>query len=34
MQRPQFSDEELREIDKFAQESSIDLWKDARESMS
>jgi len=34
MQRPQFSDEELKEIDKFAQESSIDLWKDARESMS
>jgi L-glyceraldehyde 3-phosphate reductase len=34
MQRPQFSDEELKEIDKSAQESSIDLWKDARESMS
>ncbi len=34
MQRPQFSDEELKEIDQFAQESSVDLWKDARESMS
>ena len=34
MQRPQFSDEELKEIDQFAQEGSIDLWKDARESMS
>jgi L-glyceraldehyde 3-phosphate reductase len=31
IQRPQFSDEELRAIDKFAQESSIDIWKDARE---
>ena len=29
--RPQFSDEELRAIDKFAQEGSIDIWKDARE---
>lgn len=34
LQRPQFSDEELKEIDKFAQEGSIDIWKDARESMS
>jgi L-glyceraldehyde 3-phosphate reductase len=34
MQRPQFSDEELKEIDQFAQEGSIDLWKDARESKS
>jgi L-glyceraldehyde 3-phosphate reductase len=34
LQRPQFSDEELREIDKYAQESSIDIWKDARESVS
>lgn len=34
MHRPQFSDEELKEIDQFAQEGSIDLWKDARESMS
>jgi L-glyceraldehyde 3-phosphate reductase len=34
MQRAQFSDEELKEIDKFAHESSIDLWKDAREGMS
>src|SRR5882757_9168869 len=34
MQRPQFSEEELKEIDQFAQEGSIDLWKDARESMS
>jgi L-glyceraldehyde 3-phosphate reductase len=31
IQRPQFSDEELRAIDKFAQEGSIDIWKDARE---
>jgi L-glyceraldehyde 3-phosphate reductase len=31
LQRPQFSDEELKEIDKFAQEGSIDLWKNARE---
>jgi L-glyceraldehyde 3-phosphate reductase len=34
MQRPQFSEEELREIDKYAHEGSIDLWKDARESVS
>jgi L-glyceraldehyde 3-phosphate reductase len=34
MQRPQFSDEELTEIDKFAHEGSIDLWKDAREGGS
>jgi L-glyceraldehyde 3-phosphate reductase len=32
--RPQFTEEELREIDEYAQESSIDLWKDARESVS
>jgi L-glyceraldehyde 3-phosphate reductase len=31
IQGPQFSDEELRAIDKFAQEGSIDIWKDARE---
>jgi L-glyceraldehyde 3-phosphate reductase len=31
IQRPQFSDEELKAIDKFAQEGSIDIWKDARE---
>jgi L-glyceraldehyde 3-phosphate reductase len=31
IQRPQFSDEELRAIDTFAQEGSIDIWKDARE---
>jgi L-glyceraldehyde 3-phosphate reductase len=34
LQRPQFSDEELKEIDKFAQEGSIDLWKNAREGMN
>jgi L-glyceraldehyde 3-phosphate reductase len=34
MQRPQFSEEELREIDQYAHEGSIDLWKDARESVS
>jgi L-glyceraldehyde 3-phosphate reductase len=34
MHRPQFSDEELKEIDQYAREGSIDLWKDARESMS
>jgi L-glyceraldehyde 3-phosphate reductase len=27
----QFSDAELKEIDRFAQDGSIDLWKDARE---
>jgi L-glyceraldehyde 3-phosphate reductase len=27
----QFTDVELREIDRYAQEASIDLWKDARE---
>jgi L-glyceraldehyde 3-phosphate reductase len=31
MQRPQFSDEDLRDIDKFAQEGEIDIWKNARE---
>jgi L-glyceraldehyde 3-phosphate reductase len=31
IQRLQFSDEELRAIDKFAQDGSIDIWKDARE---
>jgi L-glyceraldehyde 3-phosphate reductase len=34
MQRPQFSDDELKEIDQYAREGSIDLWKEARESMS
>jgi L-glyceraldehyde 3-phosphate reductase len=34
MQRPQFSDDELKEIDKFAHDGSIDLWKDAREGVS
>ena len=34
MQRPPFSDEELKEIDKFAHDGSIDLWKDAREGVS
>jgi L-glyceraldehyde 3-phosphate reductase len=34
IERPQFSDEELREIDKYAEEGSIDLWKEARESVS
>ena len=27
----QFTDAELAEIDRYAQEGSIDLWKDARE---
>jgi L-glyceraldehyde 3-phosphate reductase len=27
----QFTDAELKEIDRFAQDSDIDLWKDARE---
>ena len=27
----QFTDTELREIDRYAQEGAIDLWKDARE---
>jgi L-glyceraldehyde 3-phosphate reductase len=30
----QFTDEELREIDHYAQEGSIDLWKDAREGVA
>jgi L-glyceraldehyde 3-phosphate reductase len=34
IERPKFSDEELWEIDKYAQEGSIDLWKEARESVS
>ena len=27
----QFTDAELKEIDRFAEDSGIDLWKDARE---
>jgi L-glyceraldehyde 3-phosphate reductase len=34
MKRPQFTDEELKEIDKFAHEGSIDIWKNAREGVS
>ena len=34
IEQPRFSDEELQEIDKYAQEGSIDLWKEARESVS
>jgi L-glyceraldehyde 3-phosphate reductase len=34
IERSQFSEEELREIDKYAAEGSIDLWKEARESVS
>jgi L-glyceraldehyde 3-phosphate reductase len=34
MTRPQFSDEELSEIDKFAHEGSIDIWRGAREGVS
>jgi L-glyceraldehyde 3-phosphate reductase len=34
MMRPQFSDEEIREIDKFAHEGSIDIWRGAREGVS
>jgi L-glyceraldehyde 3-phosphate reductase len=34
MHRPQFSEEELKEIDQHAREGSIDLWKEARESVS
>jgi L-glyceraldehyde 3-phosphate reductase len=33
MTRPQFTDDELKEIDKFAHEGSIDIWKDAREGI-
>jgi L-glyceraldehyde 3-phosphate reductase len=29
--RLQFNDGELKEIDKFAQDGAIDIWKDARE---
>ena len=31
VQKLQFTDAELKEIDRFAQDSGIDLWKDARE---
>jgi L-glyceraldehyde 3-phosphate reductase len=34
MKRPQFSDEEIKEIDTFAHEGSIDIWRGARESVS
>jgi L-glyceraldehyde 3-phosphate reductase len=34
MQRPQFSDEEIKEIDRFAHEGSIDIWRGAREGVS
>jgi L-glyceraldehyde 3-phosphate reductase len=30
----QFTDTELREIDRYAQEGTIDLWKDAREGVA
>jgi L-glyceraldehyde 3-phosphate reductase len=33
LNRLQFTLEELNEIDRYAQDSAIDLWKDARESM-
>jgi L-glyceraldehyde 3-phosphate reductase len=29
-----FTEKELQEIDSYAQESSIDLWKDAREGVA
>jgi len=29
-----FTDEELSEIDRYAQEGSIDLWRDAREGVA
>jgi L-glyceraldehyde 3-phosphate reductase len=34
IKHPQFTDEELKEIDKFAHEGSIDIWKNAREGVS
>ena len=33
LNRLQFTNEELNEIDRHAQDSAIDLWKDARENM-
>jgi L-glyceraldehyde 3-phosphate reductase len=30
----QFTDAELKEIDRYAQDGSIDLWKDAREGVA
>jgi len=33
LNRLQFADEELNEIDRYAQDGTIDLWKDARENM-
>lgn len=33
MQKLQFTDAELHEIDHYAQEGGIDLWKDAREGL-
>ena len=29
-----FSDEELKKIDRYAEDSGIDLWKNAREQMT
>jgi L-glyceraldehyde 3-phosphate reductase len=33
LKRLEFSDAELTEIERYAQEGSIDLWKDAREGL-
>jgi L-glyceraldehyde 3-phosphate reductase len=34
LKRLDFSDAELKEIDKYAQDGALDLWKDAREKMA
>jgi L-glyceraldehyde 3-phosphate reductase len=31
LKKLQFTDSELKEIDRYAQEGAIDLWRDARE---
>jgi len=33
LKKLEFSDAELAEIDRYAQDAGIDLWKDAREKM-
>jgi L-glyceraldehyde 3-phosphate reductase len=34
IKRLKFTDAELMEIDRYAQEGSIDLWRDAREGVA
>ena len=33
LKKLEFSEAELKEIDKYAQDAGIDLWRDAREKM-